>query len=312
MNRRDLLATSAAALAAGALPVSARTPGAPMPQTRPVPPVAKKIPVTIEQLGRTRTDDYQWMKDDNWQAVLRDPTRDQARGQGTSGLAENAYREAMMVSTLPLQGDDVRGDEGADQGGGQLGPLPRRRLGNTMSPSTGPGISIRDTCVKPRTGGGTALLLLDANALAEGKAYSEVSAAEHSPDHALFAYAEDAQGIRSAPDFRPGSRDRRGPARPDRLGLPAASPSRPTASGSSGPTVTTTDGRTGFSVARRVAARRPWSIRKRTTALFMSVGRTADDAFHPDLDRQPGNVRDPGRPGCDPDRPRFRSFWSRA
>ena len=45
MNRRDLLATSAAALAAGALPVSARTPGAPMPQNRPVPPVAKKIPM---------------------------------------------------------------------------------------------------------------------------------------------------------------------------------------------------------------------------------------------------------------------------
>ncbi|MBX4159154.1 hypothetical protein K4A07_18705, partial [Lactiplantibacillus plantarum] len=40
----------------------------------------------------------------------------------------------------------------------------------------------------------TPQLLLDANELAKGKAYSEVSAASHSPDHALFAYAEDAQG----------------------------------------------------------------------------------------------------------------------
>jgi oligopeptidase B len=39
----------------------------------PRPPVARKIPKTIEQLGRVRVDDYAWMKDDNWQKVLRDP-----------------------------------------------------------------------------------------------------------------------------------------------------------------------------------------------------------------------------------------------
>ena len=71
MNRRDLLITAAATLTATALPAHARTSGAPMPQNPPVPPVAKKIPVRIEQLGRVRVDDYQWMKDDNWQAVLR-------------------------------------------------------------------------------------------------------------------------------------------------------------------------------------------------------------------------------------------------
>ncbi|MDN8699336.1 hypothetical protein Q0L83_14260, partial [Staphylococcus aureus] len=48
-------------------------------------------------------------------------------------------------------------------------------------------------CRKPRDGGAETILL-DANKLAEGKAYSEISAASHSPDHALFAYAEDAQG----------------------------------------------------------------------------------------------------------------------
>ncbi len=36
-------------------------------------PVAAKHPRLIEQLGRRRTDDYAWMKDDNWQQVLRDP-----------------------------------------------------------------------------------------------------------------------------------------------------------------------------------------------------------------------------------------------
>ena len=32
---------------------------------QPVPPVANKIPLRTEQLGRVRVDDYAWMKDDN-------------------------------------------------------------------------------------------------------------------------------------------------------------------------------------------------------------------------------------------------------
>ncbi len=100
MNRRQLImSTAATALAVSASPALARqSTGSPMPQ----PPVAKKIPVVIEQLGRTRTDDYQWMKDDNWQAVLRDPTLIKAEVKEHL-TAENAYREAMMASTLPLQ-----------------------------------------------------------------------------------------------------------------------------------------------------------------------------------------------------------------
>ena len=39
----------------------------------PPPPHASKVPKRIEQLGRVRTDDYAWMKDENWQRVLRDP-----------------------------------------------------------------------------------------------------------------------------------------------------------------------------------------------------------------------------------------------
>ena len=100
MNRRQiLLSTAASALAASASPTFARQPSGP---SMPQPPVAKKIPVVIEQLGRTRTDDYQWMKDDNWQAVLRDPTLIKAEVKDHL-TAENAYREAMMASTLPLQ-----------------------------------------------------------------------------------------------------------------------------------------------------------------------------------------------------------------
>ncbi len=204
MNRRQiLLSTAATALAASASPALARqSSGASMPQ----PPVAKKIPVVIEQLGRTRTDDYQWMKDDNWQAVLRDPTLIKAEVKEHL-TAENAYREAMMASTLPLQEtmfQEMRGRIKEDDSSvpapdgdwtyyveyrtGDQHPRYMRveRQGTWMvdgRPVT------KNFIVAP-----TPQLLLDANELAEGKAYSEVSAAAHSPDHSLFAYAEDAQG----------------------------------------------------------------------------------------------------------------------
>ncbi|MGV8930376.1 MAG: S9 family peptidase, partial [Brevundimonas sp.] len=208
MNRRDLLATSAAVLATTALPVQARPPGVSMPQAAPVPPVARKIPVRIEQLGRVRIDDYQWMKDDNWQAVLRDPTLIKADVKAHLE-AENAYREAMMASTLPLQAtmfDEMKGrikeaDSSVPSPDGpweyyveyQTGDQHPRYMRKPWTPpqpyrDAGPDVGIIPTH------GYRAELLLDANALAEGKAYSEVSAADHSPDHALFAYAEDAQG----------------------------------------------------------------------------------------------------------------------
>ncbi|OYX16231.1 MAG: S9 family peptidase, partial [Brevundimonas diminuta] len=101
MNRRELIASTAAVGVVAASPALARqSTGASM--SKPTPPVAKKVPVRIEQLGRVRVDDYQWMKDDNWQAVLRDPSLIKADVKEHL-TAENAYREAMMASTLPLQ-----------------------------------------------------------------------------------------------------------------------------------------------------------------------------------------------------------------
>jgi len=191
MNRRDLLTTSAAVLAATALPAHARPSGASMSQGTPVPPVAKKIPVTIEQLGRTRTDDYQWMKDDNWQAVLRDPTLIKADVKEHLE-AENAYREAMMVSTLPLQAAMFEEMKGRIKEDDSSVPAPDGPWEYYVEYRTGE--QHPRYMRKPRNGVGEARLLLDANALAEGKAYSDVGQTAHSPDHALFAYSEDAQG----------------------------------------------------------------------------------------------------------------------
>src|SRR5271155_4485147 len=70
--------------------------------TQPKPPIATKQPKRIEQLGRVRVDDYAWMKDDNWQAVLRDPSVVRADVRDHL-VAENAYAEAMLAPTRALQ-----------------------------------------------------------------------------------------------------------------------------------------------------------------------------------------------------------------
>src|SRR5271170_3640128 len=68
----------------------------------PTPPRPRKDPRRIEQLGRVRVDDYGWMKDDNWQAVLRDPSV--VKPEIREHLeAENAYVKAVLAPTEALQ-----------------------------------------------------------------------------------------------------------------------------------------------------------------------------------------------------------------
>ena len=64
--------------------------------TKPVPPRPRKDPKRIVQLGRVRVDDYAWMKDDNWQAVLHDPSKVKAEVREHL-VAENAYTAAVLA-----------------------------------------------------------------------------------------------------------------------------------------------------------------------------------------------------------------------
>ena len=73
-----------------------------MDRALPTPPSAERRPERIEQLGRTRTDDYAWLKDAHWQKVMRDPSA--LRPDIRAHLeAENAYTKAMLDGTQGLQ-----------------------------------------------------------------------------------------------------------------------------------------------------------------------------------------------------------------
>ena len=161
------------------------------------PPAAPCHPITIDQLGRSRTDDYAWLKDPNWQAVLRDPTvlqhdiRDHL-------LAENAYTEAVLADTTALQ--QVLFDEMAGRIRADDSTVPsldgawayyRRYAPGAQHP-----LLVRVPAVDAGAQGGTGAeqVLLDVEAMAKPHAYFRLGGAEHSADHRRFAWAEDRQG----------------------------------------------------------------------------------------------------------------------
>ena len=79
-------------------------------------PVAPRRPHSFTTHGITVTDDYAWLKDANWQEVLRDPV-DPATPISASYLeAENAYTESLLGHTDRPAEDAGRGDARADQG----------------------------------------------------------------------------------------------------------------------------------------------------------------------------------------------------
>ena len=154
--------------------------------------------VTIEQLGRKRTDEYAWLKDPNWQAVLRDPAvlRSDIRDHM---LAENAYTEAVLADTAPLQQtlfDEMVGRIQADD---STVPAPdgpwayyRRYAPGAQHP-----LLVRVPAAAQADAGaeaGAEQVLLDVDAMAKAHTYFRLAGAGHSADHRRFAWAEDRQG----------------------------------------------------------------------------------------------------------------------
>ena len=157
----------------------------------PVPPHAPKHPVTIEQLGRTRTDEYAWMRDANWQRVLRDPAvlRPDIRAHLE---AENAYTAAVLAPTEALQAEILAEMRGRIQERDSSVPVPDGPWDYYTRIEDGAQHPV--FARRPRGAAEGEQVLLDVEAMAQGHAYFRVGAARHSADHRLYAWAEDTQG----------------------------------------------------------------------------------------------------------------------
>lgn len=159
-------------------------------------PVAKRELKTIEQVGRTRVDPYNWMKDENWQDVMQDPTV--LRADIREYLeAENAYTKAKLEE--PLEGlkeelfTEMRGrikedDSSLPSVDGPYAYLTRFRTGGEYP------IIARKAAADIYNKDAEDEILLDGDAMGEGQAYFAFNDVEHSPNHKLIAYAVDTQG----------------------------------------------------------------------------------------------------------------------
>jgi oligopeptidase B len=160
------------------------------PLARRSPPVAERRPVFTVHHGVELVDEYAWLRAANWQEVMRDPGVLDPEIRAYLE-AENAYAEAALEDTKALQEELFAEMKARIKEDDASVPAPDGGFEYYTSYVTG-GQYMR-LCRRPR-GGGAEEVLLDGNKEAEGKAYWQLGAAVHSPDHRLLAYAVDDKG----------------------------------------------------------------------------------------------------------------------
>jgi oligopeptidase B len=153
-------------------------------------PVAPRRPHSFTTHGITVADDYAWLKDENWQEVLRDP------GMLDPDIrryleAENGYTESLLGHTKGLQKTlvaEMRGrikedDSSVPSPDGAFAYLRKFRDGGQ-----------HEMFGRSRRDGGEIEIVLDGDQLASAHDYFKFGGARHSPDHSLEAWSADIKG----------------------------------------------------------------------------------------------------------------------
>jgi len=162
----------------------------------PAPPVAARIDKEITQLGRTRVDPYNWLKDDNWQDVMREPSL--LKADIRSYLeTENAYTKARLEDpTAALREElfnEMRGrikedDSSVPSIHGGWAYYTRFREGGEYA------VYARKPAADAFSGAGEETILLDGDAMGKDQEYFAFGDIEASPDHKTLAYGVDTKG----------------------------------------------------------------------------------------------------------------------
>src|ERR1700744_78762 len=153
-------------------------------------PSAPRRPHSFSRHGITVHDDYAWLKDDNWQEVLRDPSLLDADIRRYLE-AENVHAERLLGHTAPLQKTlvaEMRGrikedDSSVPSPDGPFAYFRRYREGGQHELF---GRMPRD--------GGSESIGLDGDALAKHHDYFKFGGSRHSHDHKLVAWSADTKG----------------------------------------------------------------------------------------------------------------------
>ena len=151
-------------------------------------PVAEKRPVTVTNHGIEKTDDYHWLRAENWQEVMRDPAAlpDDIRAYLD---AENAYQEVQMADTADLRDalfDELKGRMKPDD---SSVPSPHGAYSYWSRYDEG------DEYPRfMRADADGEAVLFDGPKEAAGTEYFALGAMSHSPDHRRLAWSVDTNG----------------------------------------------------------------------------------------------------------------------
>ena len=157
------------------------------------PPMAKRVDKTLTQIGRTRTDPYSWLKDENWQDVMKAPSILQADIREYLE-AENAYTMIKLEKPTEALREDIfnemRGRIKEDDASlanidGPYAYFSKYREGGEYP------IFARRAASDVYNEDANADILLDGDALGKDKSYFSFGGVGHSPDHTLMAYSVD-------------------------------------------------------------------------------------------------------------------------
>lgn len=165
-----------------------------MNKPQPRPPVAKKINTTNTRHKITRHDEYAWMRDDNWQDVLRNP--DKLRPDIHDHLkAENSYTDEVLKTSASLRDKIYNEMRGRVKENDTSPPLPKGIWEWFSKYETGQ--EHQQICRQKRTSTQTKKkpeIILDANKEASGLDYFKLGETAISPGQEYLAWSHDANG----------------------------------------------------------------------------------------------------------------------
>ena len=153
-------------------------------------PAADKRPYSSTHHGITLTDQYHWLRADNWQEAMREPEK-LPEDIKAYLKAENAYYDAAMADTSDLQEKLIAEMRGRIKENDSSVPVKDGPFAYSWKYVEGGEHPIRFRT--PRDGGDEAVLL-DINKEAEGQEYFEIGYVDEDPSHKILAWSRDTSG----------------------------------------------------------------------------------------------------------------------
>ena len=161
------------------------------------PPRAARRDTTEERFGRTLVDPYGWLKDDNWQQVMREPETLTADIRAHLE-AENAWTDHVLAPITNLREELFEELKGRIKQDDSSVPSPDGPWEYYRRFATGGQYPV--LCRRPRDAADSATddaaeqVLIDGDTEARDEKFFSIGGAAHAPDHRLYAAAIDRNG----------------------------------------------------------------------------------------------------------------------